>query len=173
MWKTAFNHHQMDRPPLVNDGQEFALVIIVGPECCAQKNKQWAFNVLGCFRTAEESHAFARKLNAAGYDAFDMFTVQTRQFLPLPPPPPNELEDVHYPDQLLNTIMTEQRKRIDHSEKSVQKSLCECSERADSHNQAVRKASEEEKKQLRVVLGQPQTTPPPNVDLSKMQKLQL
>ena len=162
-----------DRPPLVFDGQEYALVIIVGPEGCAQKNKKFAFNVLGCFRTAEESHAHAKKLNQEGYDLFDLYTVQTRQFLPLPPPNPTEMEDVHYPDQLLDTIMGEQRKKVDHAEKNLQKNVMECANTAEHANEKARKATAEERKALKCVLGKPQTTPPEGVDISKMQKLKL
>lgn len=160
-------------PPLVFENQQYALIIVVGPEGLSQKNKQFAFNVLGCFRTADEGHAFARKLNTAGYDMFDMFVVQTRKFCPLPPPTPTDLEDVHYQDHLLNTIMTEQRKRVDHSAKAVHAKVGEYAEKAESHNQERRKATDEERKRIKCVIGKPQTTPPPGVDVSKLQKLSI
>lgn len=159
------------RPPLVNDGQEYALVVMVGPEHMPQKSKQFAFQVLGCFRTADESHAFAKRLNEAGYDHFDMYTVMTRAFIALPPPSPNELQDVHYQDKLLDTIMTAQRKNADHTEQEFQRKSAEClqiSEDANAKARQTRKATAEEQKSLKCSIGTPQSTPPVGVDIHKL-----
>ena len=166
----------VDRPPLVYEGQQYALVIVVGPEGLGQRNKQFAFNVLGCFQTAEDSHRFAKRLNDAGYDMFDMYTVETRQFLPMPPPTAAELEDVHYGDQLLDAIMSEQRKKIDHSQKTIERNLEACSlqaEEARQKAQETRKATADERKNIRCAIGEPRNTPPPGIEQSKIQKISL
>lgn len=160
-----------DPVPLVHEDQHFALIIAVGPEGLGQTAKQYAFNVLGCFRLAEEAHAFAKRLNEAGYDLFDMYVVGTRKFIPLPPPTPTDLEDVHYQDRLMDTIMGEQRKKVDRSERAMQQTVAQYSEKAQKHNEGVRKATDEEKKQVRVVVGEPQSTPPAGVDASRIRKL--
>ena len=166
----------VSRPPLRNEKQRFALVVMVGPEALRQHCKDWAFNILGCFRTAEESNAFARKLQAAGYDSYDMYTVQTQEFITFPPPSTNELDDVQYSDKLLQSIMQEARKKRASSEDLVQRKAAEynqTAEKAAKAAQTMRKATDEERKNLRVRLGEPQTTAPEGVDMSQVIKMKV
>lgn len=164
-------------PPFVHDGQEFALVVFVGPETFRQSAEKFAVMVLGCFRSAEESNNFARKLVDSGYDKFDMYTVQTRQFLPLPPPPPQELNDVHYPDKLLNRILRAQREQAEMANTRFNKRL-----EGENQNDEKKMTKEEaEAKNLdnkpsggvKCVIGKPLRTAPEGVDLTALQKLKL
>lgn len=156
-------------PPLVNEEQRWALIAAVGPDGLGQRNKQFAFNVLGAFRTADDAHAFAKRLNGAGYDLFDLYVVSTRKFIPLPPPNPTELEDVRYHDRLLDKIMSSQRQKAVVDEGKLQKHVSEYCQVAGAHNEKAR----EERKRVRCVIGQPQSEPPSGVDMSRVQKLKL
>jgi hypothetical protein len=84
-------------------GQAFACLSIVGPEC-PQKTDQFGIKIRGCFSTKDEAARHAKSLQDDD-PTFDIYVVDMYQWL-LIPPDPSTIEDSHYTNERLETIMT-------------------------------------------------------------------
>ena len=84
-------------------GQLFACISIVGPEC-PQRTDHFAVKLRGAFSSRSEAESHAKRLQKD--DAtFDIYVVDMYKWLVIPPVA-DDIDDVHYPDKTLETIMT-------------------------------------------------------------------
>ncbi len=84
-------------------GQLYACLSVVGPEC-PQKNDKFGIKIRGAFNSREEAASHAKRLQKE--DAtFDIYVVDMYKWL-LIPPDPTVIEDVHYTNEKLDTLMS-------------------------------------------------------------------
>ena len=84
-------------------GQLYACLSVVGPEC-PQKNDKFGIKIRGAFNSREEAASHAKRLQKE--DAtFDIYVVDMYKWL-LIPPDPTAIEDVHYTNEKLETLMS-------------------------------------------------------------------
>jgi len=84
-------------------GQLYACLSVVGPEC-PQKNDKFGIKIRGAFNSREEAASHAKRLQKE--DAtFDIYVVDMYKWL-LIPPDPTVIEDVHYTNEKLETLMS-------------------------------------------------------------------
>jgi len=84
-------------------GQLYACLSVVGPEC-PQKNDKFGIKIRGAFNSREEAASHAKRLQKE--DAtFDIYVVDMYKWL-LIPPDPTAIEDVHYTNEKLDTLMS-------------------------------------------------------------------
>jgi hypothetical protein len=198
----------INTPPALGSTNNFAAVAMVEAKLNENDTETQPYvMILDTFPTASQAQEHCRAVRDAGYNMCDLWVVGTRMWIPRKPPSNiNDVDQVDFQDKILNTIMNQQRKKVDNSEQSVQKHLLEYMKITNEHNnnakakamvdqnmldvfgeententvvhrdegqQQMRKATPEEMKQVRAVMGKPQSTPPPGIDLSQMQKITL
>jgi len=84
-------------------GQLYACLSVIGPEC-PQKNDKFGIKIRGAFNSREEAASHAKRLQKE--DAtFDIYVVDMYKWL-LIPPDPTAIEDVHYTNEKLETLMS-------------------------------------------------------------------
>ena len=84
-------------------GQLYACLSVIGPEC-PQKNDKFGIKIRGAFNSREEAASHAKRLQKE--DAtFDIYVVDMYKWL-LIPPDPTVIEDVHYTNEKLETLMS-------------------------------------------------------------------
>ena len=84
-------------------GQLYACLSVIGPEC-PQKNDKFDIKIRGAFNSREEAASHAKRLQKE--DAtFDIYVVDMYKWL-LIPPDPTAIEDVHYTNEKLETLMS-------------------------------------------------------------------
>jgi hypothetical protein len=84
-------------------GQLYACLSVIGPEC-PQKNDKFGIKIRGAFNSREEAASHAKRLQKE--DAtFDIYVVDMYKWL-LIPPDPTVIEDVHYTNEKLDTLMS-------------------------------------------------------------------
>ncbi len=84
-------------------GQLYACLSVIGPEC-PQKNDKFGIKIRGAFNSREEAASHAKRLQKE--DAtFDIYVVDMYKWL-LIPPDPTAIEDVHYTNEKLDTLMS-------------------------------------------------------------------
>ena len=84
-------------------GQVYACLSVVGPEA-PQKNDKFGIKIRGAFATRDEAANHAKRLQKE--DAtFDIYVVDMYKWL-LIPPDPTKIEDAHYTNEKLESLMT-------------------------------------------------------------------
>jgi len=84
-------------------GQVFACLSVVGPES-PQKNDKFGIKIRGAFATRDEAANHAKRLQKED-STFDIYVVDMYKWL-LIPPDPSKIEDAHYTNEKLETLMT-------------------------------------------------------------------
>ena len=84
-------------------GQVFACLSVVGPEA-PQKNDKFGIKIRGAFATRDEAANHAKRLQRDD-PTFDIYVVDMYKWL-LIPPDPAKIEDVHYTNEKLESLMT-------------------------------------------------------------------
>ena len=110
-------------PPIKVPGQEFALVVVIGPENCAQRNVKFAEIILGVFETEAECNEHTEKLFKRGYEFFDIHVVPLYKCLPLPPN--TKQEKVKFVDEELNQILGGYKRQEAFAQKALQDRIAE------------------------------------------------
>lgn len=105
-------------PPLKVDGQNWALIVVLGPEGCTQRNVKFVETILGTFDTEAECDAHAEKLWQLGYQWFDMHKVPMYKCLPFPPN--TKVENVKYVEDEMNRIMQGYKNQEVYAQKALQ-----------------------------------------------------
>lgn len=96
----------LDEDTVVPNGQRFALVSFVGPEC-GQKNEKLGMKIRGCFGTQEEAAAHVKKLQAID-GSVDIFLLEVGKWA-LIPPDCMDIENVEYQEKYLQDLMKSYR----------------------------------------------------------------
>lgn len=104
-------------PPTKVDEQEFALIVVLGPEGCRQRNVKWIFQLLGVFPTEDAAKEHSRELYEAGYKWFDIHIAPMYKMLPFPPCV--KKEQVEYVDREMKEIMGGYRDQEKHAQRVV------------------------------------------------------
>lgn len=94
----------LDEDTVVPNGQRFALVSFVGPEC-RQKTEKFGIKIRGCFGTREEASAHVKRLQAID-GRVDIFMLEVGKWA-LAPPSPSDVNDVEYQEEYLQNLMKE------------------------------------------------------------------
>lgn len=128
-----------DGPPLHVSGQNWALIIVLGPEGCTQRNVKYVETILGTFETEAECDEHAEKLWKLGYQWFDMHKVPMYKCLPFPPC--TKPENVKYVEKEMNQIMQGYRQGEVYAQKAIQDRIA-----ADRATQPPLFSDQEEKK---------------------------
>lgn len=183
---TAAEEALRNGPPVKVPEQEVALIIVVAPEGTAQRNVQFGLMLLGMFPDVESAKTHTKRLQRLGYVFFDIFIVPAYRLLPLPPP--RRIEDTNYFENELNQIWAGHKRNMEDSARLMQTRLDESraaeKKAKDEHKQEVdndrkeekseqkeeaadgkRYATEEERKRLKVVLGDPVLEAPPGAKI--------
>lgn len=84
-------------------GQVFACLSVVGPEA-PQKNDKFGIKIRGAFATRDEAANHAKRLQKED-STFDIYVVDMYKWL-LIPPDPAKIEDAHYTNEKLESLMT-------------------------------------------------------------------
>jgi hypothetical protein len=92
----------LDEDAITPNGQRFALVSFVGPEC-RQKNEKLGMKIRGCFGSHEEAAAHVKKLQAID-GSVDIFLLEVGKWA-LIPPDSSAVEDVEYQEKYLQDLM--------------------------------------------------------------------
>lgn len=87
-------------------GQNFALLSVVSPQS-NQKSDHHGIKIRGVFSTKEEAGAWARRLHKDD-PLFDIYVVDMGKWLRIPPP--KDMEDTHYQNEELETLITGHKK---------------------------------------------------------------
>ena len=92
----------LDEDSVTPNGQRFALVSFVGPEC-RQKNEKFGMTIRGCFGSHDEAAAHVKKLQAID-GSVDIFLLEVGKWA-LIPPDSAEIENVDYQEKYLQDLM--------------------------------------------------------------------
>jgi hypothetical protein len=84
-------------------GQVYACLSVVGPES-PQKNDKFGIKIRGAFATRDEAANHAKRLQKED-STFDIYVVDMYKWL-LIPPDPSKIEDAHYTNEKLESLMT-------------------------------------------------------------------
>jgi|TARA_B110000285_G_scaffold223672_1_gene279480 hypothetical protein len=84
-------------------GQVFACISFVGPEC-PQKNDKFGVKIRGAFATRDEAANHCKRLQKED-STFDIYVVDMYKWL-LIPPDPSTIEDAHYTNEKLESLMS-------------------------------------------------------------------
>lgn len=92
----------LTRDQVTVPGQRFALVSFVGPDL-NQKTEKYGLKIRGCFNTEEEARQHVKVLMES--DArFDVYVVNMYEWL-LIPPRVEDINDTHYQEEYLETLI--------------------------------------------------------------------
>lgn len=86
------------------NGQRFALVSFVGPNC-NQKNEKLGMKIRGCFANVDEARAHVKKIQAMDNDDVDIFLLEVGKWALIPPTADDETMDVEYQEKYLQDLM--------------------------------------------------------------------
>lgn len=96
--KNQWEFYDMNAPL----GQKYAVLCVVAPTGCNQTCDQFGIKVFGCFPTLAEANAYCKEL-VKKCDAFDYYTMETQQWVSLPPNVAS-LADRNYQEQRLEDL---------------------------------------------------------------------
>jgi hypothetical protein len=108
-------------PPLKVPGQNWALIIVLGPDACAQRNVKFVQVLLGVFDTEAECDDHAKKLWQLGYQWFDIHRIPLYRCMPYPPC--TKCENVKYVEDEMNEIMNGYRRQEVYAQQALQERI--------------------------------------------------
>jgi hypothetical protein len=109
--------------PIRLHNQNYAIISYAGPKT-KPKCKEWAIRIYGTFSSLEEANSVAQRAIAKGFDVFDLHIIDIGYgFIPMPPPPDDEIESIVYRDSVLNEIMSRKHTEDVRSNERIQSRL--------------------------------------------------
>lgn len=133
-------------PPIKVENQEWALIIVLGPEGCPQRNVKYVMSILGVFETREEADNHAKELHEAGYIWFDIHLVPLYKLLPFPPC--TRPDQVKYFEKEMGQIMDGYRNQEQYAQKALQDRLVFDRAEEERRIELMKKQHDDAKKEL-------------------------